>query len=104
MCLLFPLKMTTQLGLLVAVERLDTAILMRSSSRLARRSQSALIRAAAVHAQVLLDNDDDIDTKSGDVRGHRVVRKPKYTRKVAAVQRGEVVGRHRLPDGSGRPW
>ena len=44
----------------------------------------ALIRAAAVHAQVLLDNDDDIDTNPGDVRGHRVVRKPKYTRKVAA--------------------
>ena len=31
-----------------------------------------------------LDNDEDIDTNLGDVRGHRVVRKPKYTQKVAA--------------------
>ena len=46
---------------------------MRSSSR-----------AAAVHAQALLDNDEDIDTNPGDVWGHRVVRKPKYTQKVAA--------------------
>ena len=51
---------------------------------IAREVQSALIRAAAVHAQVLLDNDDDIDTKPANVRGHRVVRKPKYTRNVAA--------------------
>ena len=33
---------------------------------------------------MLLDNDEDIDTNPGDVRGHRVVRKPKYTQKVAA--------------------
>ena len=55
-----------------------------SRKKIAREVQSALIRAAAVHAQVLLDNDEDIDTNPGDVRGHRVVRKPKYTQKVAA--------------------
>ena len=33
---------------------------------------------------MLLDNDEDIDTNPGDVRGHRVVRKPTYTQKVAA--------------------
>ena len=33
---------------------------------------------------MLLDNDEDIDINPGDVRGHRVVRKPKYTQKVAA--------------------
>ena len=60
------------------------AIKFPSRKRIAREVQSALIRAAAVHAQVLLDNDDDIDTNPGDVRGHRVVRKPKYTQKVAA--------------------
>ena len=38
----------------------------------------------AVHAQVLLDNDDDIDTNPEDVRVHRVVRKAKCTRNVAA--------------------
>ena len=56
-------------GRLDAVGRLDTAILMRSSfscKKIAREVQSALIRAAAVHAQVLLDNDDDIDTKIGE--------------------------------------
>ena len=42
-----------------------------------RIAREALIRAAAVHAQVLLDNDEDIDTNPGDVRGHRVVRKQK---------------------------
>ena len=60
------------------------AIKFPSRKRIAREVQSALIRAAAVHAQVLLDNDEDIDTNPGDVRGHRVVRKPKYTQKVAA--------------------
>ena len=56
------------------------AIKFPSRKKIAREVQSA----AAVHAQVLLDNDDDIDTNPGDVRGHRVVRKPKYSRKVAA--------------------
>ena len=60
------------------------AIKFPSRKRIAREVQSALIRAAAVHAQVLLDNDEDIDINPGDVRGHRVVRKPKYTQKVAA--------------------
>ena len=60
------------------------AIKFPSRKKIAREVQSALIRAAAVHAQVLLDDDDDIDTNPGDVRGHRVVRKPKYTQKVAA--------------------
>ena len=60
------------------------AIKFPSRKRIAREVQSALIRAAALHAQVLLDNDEDIDTNPGDIRGHRVVRKPKYTRKVAA--------------------
>ena len=60
------------------------AIKFPSRKKIAREVQSALIRAAAVHAQVLLDNDEDIDTNPGDVRGHRVVRKPKYTQKVAA--------------------
>ena len=60
------------------------AITFPSRKRIAREVQSALIRAAAVLAQVLLDNDEDIDTNPGDVWGHRVVRKPKYTQKVAA--------------------
>ena len=60
------------------------AIKFPSRKKIAREVQSALIRAAAVHAQVLLDNDDDIDTNPGETRGHRAVRKPKYTRKVAA--------------------
>ena len=38
------------------------AIKVPSRKRIAREVQSALIRAAAVHAQVLLDNDEDIDT------------------------------------------
>ena len=67
---------------LVASGRLDAAILSRK--KIAREVQSALIRAAAVHAQVLLDDDDDIDTNPGDVQGHRVARKPKCTRKVVA--------------------
>ena len=56
------------------------AIKFPSQKKIAREVQSALIRAAAVHAQVLLDNDEDIDINPGDVR----VRKPKYTQKVAA--------------------
>ena len=46
-----------------------------------------------MHAQVLLDDDEDIELDTGDIRGHRVVRKPKYTRKVAApVGYNEVAG------------
>ena len=60
------------------------AIKFPSRKKIAREVQSTLIRAAAVHAQVLLDKDEGIDTNPGDVRGHRVDRKPKYTQKVAA--------------------
>ena len=38
------------------------AIKFPSRKKIAREVQSALIRAAAVHAQVLLDNDEDIDS------------------------------------------
>ena len=51
------------------------AIKFPSRKKIAREVQSALIRAAAVHAQVLLDNDEDIDTNPGDVRGHRTLRR-----------------------------
>ena len=50
-----------------------SAIKFPSRKKIAREVESALIRAAAVHAQVLLDNDEDIDTNLGNVRGHRVV-------------------------------
>ena len=44
------------------------AIKFPSRKKIAREVQSALIRAAAVHAQVLLDNDEDIDTNLGDLK------------------------------------
>ena len=78
--------MLTRAGLLAAAKTRyshPNAIKFPSRKRIAREVQSVLIRAAAVHAQMLLDNDDDIDTNPGDVRGYHVVRKPKYTQKGA---------------------
>ena len=55
-----------------------------SAIKFPSRKKLTLIRAASVHAQVVLENDEDSDLNPSDITGHRMVRKPKYTRDVAA--------------------